>query len=250
MRLRSKTAKIFGIFIFALIAIVLMLPVQLVSANVVPTVGCYPQESVKEVIAGDFVNTSFNVSISNAEDLNLSLYIFLLSDDLAGLKIKWYVDGVYKGETTGEAELKEGSKVSIPITNGSYSITAEIHVPSNVKKGNYTLYLRSALESSGNGITGTNSDVHHLTLAIEEKPSPCFIATAVYGTVLHEDIEVLRDFRDEYLITNPIGREFVGIYYTTSPPIADVIRENEGLRTIVREGLVKPLVYITRKFVG
>ena len=79
--------------------------------------------------------------------------------------------------------------------------------------------------------------------------SECFIATAAYGTPLHEDIDVLRDFRDEYLMTNPIGRTFVEIYYTTSPPIADVIRENEGLRTIVREGLVKPLVYISRVFV-
>ena len=32
--------------------------------------------------------------------------------------------------------------------------------------------------------------------------------------------------------------------------IADAIRENECLRTAVREGLVKPLVYIQRWFVG
>ena len=81
-------------------------------------------------------------------------------------------------------------------------------------------------------------------------PSPCFIATAAYGTHLHEDIDVLRDFRDEYLVTNPLGRTFVKIYYAASPPIADVIRANEGLRTVVREGLIKPLVYISRAFVG
>ena len=74
----------------------------------------------------------------------------------------------------------------------------------------------------------------------------CFIATAAYGTSLHEDIEVLRDFRDEYLMTNQIGRAFTDIYYSTSPPIADLIRDNEGLRTIVRKGLVEPLVYILR----
>ena len=78
----------------------------------------------------------------------------------------------------------------------------------------------------------------------------CYIATAAYGTPLHEDIDALRDFRDEYLMTNPPGRTFVKIYYTTSPPIADAIRENERLRTIIREGLVKPLVYISRMFVG
>ena len=74
----------------------------------------------------------------------------------------------------------------------------------------------------------------------------CFIATAAYGTSLHEDIDVLRTFRDEYLMTNQIGRVFTDIYYSTSPPIADLIRDNEGLRTIVRKGLVEPLVYILR----
>ncbi|MGB7001955.1 MAG: CFI-box-CTERM domain-containing protein [Halobacteriota archaeon] len=74
----------------------------------------------------------------------------------------------------------------------------------------------------------------------------CFIATAAYGTPLHEDIDVLRDFRDVYLMTNQIGRAFTDIYYTTSPPIADVIRDNDGLRTIVRKGLVEPLVYLLR----
>ena len=76
--------------------------------------------------------------------------------------------------------------------------------------------------------------------------SPCFIATATYGTALHEDINVLRDFRDDYLMSNPVGRAFVKIYYSSSPPLADVIRENEGLRTAVRESFVEPLVDITR----
>jgi hypothetical protein len=80
--------------------------------------------------------------------------------------------------------------------------------------------------------------------------SPCFIATAAYGTPLHEDIDVLRDFRDEYLMTNLPGRAFVKIYYNTSPPLANVIRENEGLRTAVRDGFVNPLVHISRMFVG
>ncbi|RCV62791.1 CASH domain-dontaining protein [Methanophagales archaeon] len=82
------------------------------------------------------------------------------------------------------------------------------------------------------------------------EPSPCFIATAAYGTPLHDDIDVLRDFRDEYLMMNPTGRTFVKVYYTLSPPVADLIRGNEGLGTAVREGFVKPLVYVTRMFVG
>ena len=53
--------------------------------------------------------------------------------------------------------------------------------------------------------------------------SPCFIATTAYGTALHDDINVLRDFRDEYLMHNPAGRAFIKIYYHTSPPLAYVI---------------------------
>ena len=79
--------------------------------------------------------------------------------------------------------------------------------------------------------------------------SPCFIATAAYGTALHEDINVLREFRDEYLMPNPAGRAFVRIYYNTSPPLAEVIRDNEGLRTAVRGGFVEPLVQITEMVV-
>lgn len=79
--------------------------------------------------------------------------------------------------------------------------------------------------------------------------TPCFIATAAYGTPLHDDINVLRKFRDDYMMPNSAGQAMVKIYYTTSPPIADMIRANEGLRTTVRDGLVKPLVEVTRLLV-
>jgi len=78
----------------------------------------------------------------------------------------------------------------------------------------------------------------------------CYIATATYGTPLDKTIDVLRDFRDAVLIMNPIGKTFVSTYYRTSPPIADVISENEELRTVVMDSLVKLLVYISRLFVG
>jgi len=66
----------------------------------------------------------------------------------------------------------------------------------------------------------------------------CFIATAAYGTPMAGEIEILREFRDEYLLTNPVGQALVGLYYRVSPPIAKFITEHPGLKPIVRAGLL------------
>ena len=70
------------------------------------------------------------------------------------------------------------------------------------------------------------------------KPGFCFIATAAYGTPMAEEIEILRKFRDEYLLTNPIGATLVEFYYRVSPPIAQFITAHPSLKPIVRAGLL------------
>ena len=72
----------------------------------------------------------------------------------------------------------------------------------------------------------------------------CFIATAAYGTDTAKELGILREFRDEVLLPNSLGAEFVSLYYKTSPPIADFISQHEVLRTAVRVGFVDPIVAI------
>jgi len=75
--------------------------------------------------------------------------------------------------------------------------------------------------------------------------SPCFVATAAYGSPLADEIWALRRLRDRYLMTNPAGRAFVDAYYSVGPYAADIIAEHPWMRTTTRVFLT-PLVALAR----
>lgn len=86
----------------------------------------------------------------------------------------------------------------------------------------------------------------HAPAPPQQASSGCFIATAAYGTPLAQEIQVLRNFRDKRLDKSYLGRSFVGLYYKTSPPIADTISQSELRRKIVRM-FVDPIVEVVRR---
>ena len=73
----------------------------------------------------------------------------------------------------------------------------------------------------------------------------CFIATAAYGTAMAEEIQILREFRDQYLLPSAVGEALVYFYYKVSPPIAKFIDEHPGLKPIVRTGLAPAVAMST-----
>ena len=75
----------------------------------------------------------------------------------------------------------------------------------------------------------------------------CFIATATYGSELSPEVQFLRWFRDEYVMSTHSGRAFMimfnSFYYSFSPQVASVVASN----TVVKEFmqiLLRPLLTI------
>jgi hypothetical protein len=97
-------------------------------------------------------------------------------------------------------------------------------------------------------VAGEMAVAEYVTPAIEfTTVSPCFVATAAYGTPMAADIGALRRMRDRHLRTNAIGRAFVGAYETVGPILADVIREDPTLRGWTR-GALAPIVALARSW--
>jgi len=75
--------------------------------------------------------------------------------------------------------------------------------------------------------------------------SPCFVATAAYGSPLAAEVSVLRRLRDRYLASNGPGRLLVAAYYDVGPRLANVVRQHEWLRTVSRAA-IWPVVALAR----
>ncbi len=62
----------------------------------------------------------------------------------------------------------------------------------------------------------------------------CFISTAAFGSDMAPEVQMFRNFRNEYLLSNSIGKIFVKTYYQLSPPMAHLIAKHDWLRSITR----------------
>jgi hypothetical protein len=82
---------------------------------------------------------------------------------------------------------------------------------------------------------------------VPKSSSPCYIATAAYGSPYSIEVDTFRYFRDTVLVKSWFGRAFIAFYYKTSPPLADFIAEREYLKAATRKWLLAPLLHFLRK---
>jgi len=142
------------------------------------------------------------------------------------------------GAPDGMTLLFETNPVMPPI-GGTAVSTATVRV-SGTSPGTYTLT-----------ITGTSGSLNHSTTLTVEVASggSCLIATATYGSELSDEVQFLREFRDNSILKTNAGSNFMvafnAWYYSFSPGVAQFIREHPTVRTAAKLALY-PVIGILR----
>jgi hypothetical protein len=141
--------------------------------------------------------------------------------------------------------LSENADLSAPVATATGLTTKAYTFTGSLKYD--TVYFWQVSAYWWNGALMSSSGIgtfYTVTEPAGPPPAGCFIATAAYGTPTAKEIQTLREFRDEYLLGNPLGQGLVDVYYTISPPIADFVTEHPSLKPIVRSGLL-PIVVMS-----
>jgi len=99
-------------------------------------------------------------------------------------------------------------------------------------------------------ISGTGGSLaHSITLVVEVTRGACLIATAAYESELSDEVQFLRNFRDNSILKTSAGSKFMIVfnawYYSFSPSVAEFIRGHPTVRTAMKTALY-PLIGILR----
>ncbi len=141
---------------------------------------------------------------------------------------------------------------SFPLQPGEQrTFDLTVKVPDNAQPGTLEDIELEAASSANPLVIDSASTEVTVAGAIPNVGSPvasegggfgCFIATAAYGSYLDPHVVTLRGFRDNYLLSNPVGRPLVRLYYRLSPPLARQVQRSDTLRFVTLATLT-PVVF-------
>ncbi len=76
------------------------------------------------------------------------------------------------------------------------------------------------------------------TIDADERKRSCFVATVAFGDPDCRELDLLRSFRDERLLTNAWGQRAVAAYYRFGPKLATTIDRRPRLKAATRRALL------------
>ena len=204
--------------------------------------------SVPTVVAAPSPPYTYNPSsqslpITSEGSASFDLTVALSFDPEPG----WWVETVVEAMSPGPFTFVfEPQSFTLNGTTPSQVVHITVTAPKGTEPGAYSTKIKAKQVTTsgppgvglGEGCAVTSSVLGTPNSPPTPREASCFIATAAYGTPLAEEIQVLRQFRDEYLVTNPAGQLFVSLYYRGSPPVAEFIDDHPALKPMVRVGLM------------
>ena len=168
------------------------------------------------------------------------------SDEVAGYKI-YYKAGLSGPPYNGRGAIEGDSPITIPLREIYHPLYPEYTIR-NLDDDQPLRFVITAYDVYGfeseysnelcyNCDAATYSSSTSTTSSEDDLISGCFIATAAYGSPIEPHVEILKDFRDQFLLPNKYGKKFVALYYQYSPPIAEIIAKHRMLKLTVRLAL-------------
>jgi hypothetical protein len=134
-------------------------------------------------------------------------------------------------------QVSPTARLSAKNTGGEY-----VQETSTLEAPPYSTYLRIRLRGTG---WNEGAEVRFDDIGFWVPTwGYCFIATAAYGTDMANQLNILREFRDQVLLKSAVGARFVETYYELSPPVANFIAKSDFLRAAVRVLFVDRMVNI------
>jgi hypothetical protein len=112
-----------------------------------------------------------------------------------------------------------------------------------------TIYEAVGVEPPKTGICGTGTTFVKGVCVTDKKGGGCLIATAAYGSEMSQQVQFLREMRDNTVLGTDSGSSFMGtfnsIYYSFSPTIADWERESPIFKNGVRVAITPLLTSLS-----
>ncbi len=165
--------------------------------------------------------------------------VILVQASRSNVPITVSATGAFSGDVTFDATFSPSGTglgvIFIPYTvsvrpNGTAQTIAEIVAFKNTV-GTYQLTITAR--------SSNPSRTHQIV--IDLRVSPCFIATATFGSELAPEVQFLRDFRDQQIMQTFAGSSFMEAfnawYYSFSPAVAGFEYSHATARAIVKVAL-------------
>ncbi|MGY5145310.1 MAG: CFI-box-CTERM domain-containing protein [Candidatus Nitrosopumilus sp. metabat.KBP569_Feb_25m_nospike.7] len=223
--------------------------------------------------SGESLPDNIRFKLSASEDAKFPLIAYTASEEFK-LNLAWDPEDIESGVPTNFVFTIRDSYTDGPLRLSDYTFVIiqnneEIHrVSGNAEVGGDFEKFTFAADQTGpttikfENIRNTGQETEFALVVVPgskvltsqdkstenestEEGGGCLIATAAYGSEMSQQVQLLRELRDNQLLQTESGSAFMGafnnVYYSFSPAIADMERENPMFKEVVKLGLTPML---------